>query len=241
MGGKGDHCDESYHLKTTIHKPLRFDFIWQDDSLASAYAHLESEESVPRADCPNCTPGCCCYCTITTGHYALKSNVAEADSIHAEELNRKDELLGKMDSTIAKLLLFVDSSQHLKFSLKDSTDAIKSYDLDLANVLSYINSPKHYEIRGDSVDIFLPEGNFYVWYRGSCYNGIDNFSDLSYENSSIQEGTCTRYKSSNAPQTISLEIAALSSLYFEVRISFESESNLKTDTFSFRWNYSHAL
>lgn len=237
----GESCEESYNLKTTMHKPLNFDFVWREDSLVSAYVYLKSEESVPRSDCPNCSPDCdCCFCKITTGRYALNFKESDLDSLNAEEKLYRGF---KMDSTVVKLFHSVDSSQHLEFFLKDSANVVKSYDLDMAPLLSYINNPKHYEIRGDSIDIFLPEGDFYVWYRGSCYNGVDNFSDLSHYLSSLvfYDGTCIRYKTSQKPETITLEIAAMHGLFYEVRFGFGEANDMETDSFSFRWNYSDAL
>ena len=50
-------CEETYSLKTTVHKSLGFDFVWIDGSLASAYAYLQSEESVQH--CSYCSSKCC--------------------------------------------------------------------------------------------------------------------------------------------------------------------------------------
>lgn len=221
---------------TTVHKPLTFNFAWRNDSLVTAYVYLESYKTTA---CSSCSDVSGCSCKITSARYALISNATDEDSLNVEEKIYSED---KIDSTLVKLLYFTDSSQHIKFSLQDSSGTIKSYDLDLGNVFSYIDA-KHYEIRGDSIDIFLPAGNFYLWYPGSCYNGIDNFSDLSYHLSDqiFYAGSCTRYKSSTDPQTITLEIAALYSLYFEVRSSFASESSEKTDSISFSWHYSNAL
>ncbi len=115
---------------------------------------------------------------------------------------------------------------------------VKSYDLDLSSVLFY-NNGKHYDIRGDSVDIFLPGKNFYVSYFGSCYNGVDNFSDMSskLDGMYVYEGHCIREIGLSDSLTITLEIAALHSMSFTVHLDFEKESSLKTDSFSFSWVY----
>ena len=96
-----------------------------------------------------------------------------------------------------------------------------------------MNSPKRYEIRGDSIDIFLPEGNFYVVYTGSCYNGIDDFNEFNKE--------CRRYKASKDPQTITLEIAALERLSYVIRYDFDEEDKMEEDSFIFKWIYYDAL
>ena len=220
-------CEETYSLKTTVHKPLGFDFVWIDGSLASAYAYLQSEESVQH--CSYCSSKCC-WCKITSGHYALESNAAGVDSLH---VGTSVGFGYKIDSTFVDLLHSIDSTQHLKFSLKDSIGVIKSYDLDFAPILPHINNPKPCEIRGDSIDIFLPEGNFYVVYSGSCYNGVDNFNDFSKE--------CRKYKTSKDPQTITLEIAALGRLSYVIRYDFDEEDKMEEDSFIFKWIYYDAL
>ena len=209
----------TYFITTTTHKPLRFEFTWIDDSLRNASATLLGPYD--RLDCPD-------DCIISRARYALEWNGIYLDSLYV-----KDEAFSRIDSTLVELFRSIDSTKHLKFSLRDSADEIKSYDLDMAPVLSYLNSPKRYEIRGDSIDIFLPEGNFYVVYTGSCYNGIDDFNEFNKE--------CRRYKASKDPQTITLEIAALGRLSYEIRYDFDEEDKMGEDTFTFKWIYYDAL
>lgn len=143
------------------------------------------------------------------------------------------------DSTIVNLFYSVDSLRHLKFSLVDSIETVKSYDLDLTPVFSYTNAVKHYEIRGDSIDIFLPEGNFYVQYVGSCYNGYDNFSDLSRDVTNFNSWStdCKKIKSSENSQTITLEISALHRSSFSVYLIYDKEGSMGADIFTFLWRY----
>lgn len=218
----GDTSSGDYYVTTTIHRPLDFKFVWQEDSLVYAYASLIGPyEPVDL--------GSNAY--INAGSYVLEFSKGEGSLNASPHWEGVSEVF---DSTIVNLFYSVDSSRHLQFSLVDSIETVKSYDLDLTPVFFYTNAVKHYEIRGDSIDIFLPEGNFYVLYVGSCYNGYDNFSDLSMD---VTYTYCKKIKSSEKSQTITLEIAALHRSSFFVYLVYDKESSSGTDVFTFLWRY----
>ena len=215
----------TYDATTQIHKPLAFSFLWKNDSLVKSCANLKNGSSSYTDEYGN-------PWNITYGTYLLESSLIDADSL------KTGRCLSTEDTTLLHLFEKIDSTQHLKFSLTDSMHTVKSYDLDLSSVFFY-NKGKHYDIRGDSVDIFLPGKNFYVSYFGSCYNGVDNFSDMSskLDGTYVYEGHCIREIGLSDSLTITLEIAALHSMSFTVHLDFEKESSLKTDSFSFSWVY----
>ncbi|PBC75151.1 hypothetical protein [Fibrobacter intestinalis] len=230
-GGDDQPPPEPFHysgnIETRTHKPLLFEFEWQDDSLVKAGVFVKYVESVENSsNCPNCEDSLGCSCYVKGARYALESKVVGEDSLFT---TRGSEI----DSLVVKLFHSIDSTQHLKFSLKDSANAVKSYNLDLTPLISYANSPMHYEIRGDSIDIFLPEGNFYVLYIGSCYNGIDDFDEFN--------DMCWVYKTSKDSQTITLEVAAFTHLFYEVHFDFDEENNTEGDFFTFKWKYSNVF
>ena len=184
-----------------------------------AFSFLWKNDSLVKS-CANLKNGSSSYTDdygrwhITYGNYLLESSLIDADSL------KTGRCLSTEDTTLLHLFEAIDSTHHLKFSLTDSTHTVKSYDLDL----SYI---------------FLPGKNFYVSYFGSCYNGVDNFSDMSskLDGMYVYEGHCIREIGLSDSLTITLEIAALHSMSFTVHLDFEKESSLKTDSFSFSWVY----
>lgn len=212
----------TFDATTKIHKPLTFSFLWKNDSLFNSCAELKNSYIGDYGKLRH----------ITYGNYLLESDLIYADSL------KTGPCFSKADTILLHLFEKIDSTQHLKFSLTDSMHTVKSYDLDLSSVFFY-NNGKHYDIRGDSVDIFLPDRNFYVSYFGSCYNGINNFSDMSskLDGMNIYEGQCVKETGLSDSLTVTLEIAALHSMSFTVHLDFENESSLKTDTFSFSWVY----
>ena len=215
----------TYDATTQIHKPLAFSFLWKNDSLVKSCANLKNGSSSYTDEYGN-------RWNITYGNYLLESSLIDADSL------KTGYCLSTEDTTLLHLFETIDSTHHLKFSLTDSMHTVKSYDLDLSSVLFY-NNGKHYDIRGDSVDIFLPDRKFYISYFGSCYNGINNFSDMSskLDGMNIYEGQCVKETGLSDSLTVTLEIAALHSMSFTIHLDFENESSLKTDTFSFSWLY----
>lgn len=217
--------DHSYNATTLKHEPLEFTFLWKNDSLVKSCANLKNGSRSYTDEDGN-------LWDITYGNYLLESDLIYADSL------KTGLCFSKADTILLHLFETIDSTQHLKFSLTDSMHTVKSYDLDLSSVFFY-NNGKHYDIRGDSVDIFLPDRKFYISYFGSCYNGINNFSDMSskLDGMNIYEGQCVKETGLSDSFTVTLEIAALHSMSFTVHLDFEEESSLKTDTFSFSWVY----
>lgn len=221
----GDYHTSTQELTTRIHKPMTYTFQWQEDSLVAAYSDLTHYAYAGKDDNN-------VFYYLRYGAYEINSKGIN-DSLIVKNSSR-------IDSILFKIFTNIDSTHHLEFSLTDSTNTDKSYDVDLTPVFSYINynDGKHYEIRGDSIDIFLPKGNFYVNYYGSCYNGTNNFSDMTSETRvGHNEGFCLIEKTPSALQTITLEIAALHRMFFSVQVDFENQSSLETDTFSFIWQY----
>lgn len=218
--------NRTYNATTKVHEPLTFAFLWKNDSLFYSCSKLTNSSSGSYIDDYGN------LWNITNGNYLLESNLTYADSL------KTSLCYSEADTILLQLFEKIDSTQHLKFSLTDSMRTVKSYDLDLSSVFFY-NNGKHYDIRGDSVDIFLPDKNFYVSYFGSCYNGIDIFSDMSskLDGMNIYEGHCVKETGLSDSLTITLEIAALHSMSFTVHLDFEEKSSLNTDSFSFSWVY----
>lgn len=59
-----------------------------------------------------------------------------------------------------------DSNGHVVFSLFDKGGVEKKYDIDVSGFIKFLERP--YELRGDSVNVLIPEGISTISYYGTC-------------------------------------------------------------------------
>ena len=173
------------------------------------------------------------YSQLDGVHFANYLNLSRDDSVHARDgyLNPYQgdaEYLNKyMNEYVEEEKRFEtlpDSNGHVVFSLFDIDSVEKKYDIDVSPFLKFLEHP--YELRGDSVDIFVPAGINKLSYWGGCM-GTYGYTTCDY---TFEDGSDHVY---------STDIASVWGGGGMITISraLKNQSSLKTDDFYIELKY----
>lgn len=159
-------------------------------------------------------------------------NLSRDDSVHARDgfqnIYQGDaEYLNKyMNEYVEEKKRFEtlpDSNGHIVFSLFDIDSVDKKYDIDASPFLKFLEHP--YEMRGDSVDIFIPAGINSLSY-GMCM-GTYGYT------------TCDYTFEDDSDHILSTDVASVWSGWGTITVgsSLKNQSSLKTDNFYIELKY----
>ena len=123
--------------------------------------------------------------------------------------------------------LIPDSNGHVVFSFFDKDSVEKKYDIDVSGFIKFLEHP--YELRGDSVDVYIPEGITSLSYYGVC-TCAECGSSYCF-NSIIADSLENR--------TYSTDIADLWGRWGQIELGtlLKNQSSLKTDDISIILQY----
>ena len=164
-------------------------------------------------------------------YFANFFNLSRDDSVHtvdgysniykgdAEYLNT---YLNEYVEEKKRIETLPDSNGHIVFSLFDIDSVEKKYDIDVSPFLKFLKHP--YELRGDSVDIFVPAGIETLSYWGCM--GTYGISTCNY----VFEDGSDHVHSTDAASVWGTGMITVSSI-------LEDQSSLKTDVFNIVLQY----